>query len=82
MALHFNLGNVLHELEITKNALAVEAKVRPATVATYAKGDVSRIEVDTLINLLDAINRIAAGRGIKKKYGIEDIVTYVYQGAK
>jgi hypothetical protein len=80
MALHFKLGNVLDELEITKNALAVEAKVRPATVATYVNGDVSRIEVETLTNMLDAINRFAIEKG--KTYGIEDIIAYEYEGAK
>ena len=82
MALYFKLGSVLDELGITKNALAVEAKVRPATITTYANGDVSRIEIDTLINMLDAMNRMAAERGLKKKYGIQDIVTYEYQDAK
>jgi DNA-binding Xre family transcriptional regulator len=82
MALYYKLGNVLGELEITKNALAVEAKVRPATVATYVNGDVGRIEIDTLTNILDALNRFAIEKGIQRRYGIEDIISYEYKGAK
>ncbi len=82
MALHFKLGDVLKELDITKNALAVESKVRPATVATYVNGDVNSIEIETLTNMLDALNRIAIEIGNKRRYGIEDIVSYEYEGAK
>jgi DNA-binding Xre family transcriptional regulator len=82
MALYYKLGNVLGELEITKNALAVEAKVRPATVTTYVNGDVGRIEIDTLTNMLDAINRMAIEKGITRRYGLEDIISYEYKGAE
>ncbi|MBT2653903.1 helix-turn-helix domain-containing protein [Bacillus sp. ISL-18] len=86
MALNFKLGDVLKELDITKNALAVESKVRPATVATYVNNDVSRIEVETLTNILDALNRFEIEKAEKdnrspKRYGIEDIISYEYEGA-
>ncbi|NWQ40375.1 helix-turn-helix domain-containing protein [Bacillus sp. EB106-08-02-XG196] len=79
MTLEFKLGDVLEELEISMNALAVEGKIRPATVSSYVKGDVSRIEVDTLISILDTINRLAIEKRLKHRYGIEDIISYEYK---
>jgi predicted transcriptional regulator len=79
MALDFKLGDVLEELEVSMNALAVEGKIRPATVSSYVKGDVSRIEVDTLISILDTINRLAKEKGLRRRYGIEDVISYEYK---
>jgi predicted transcriptional regulator len=77
--LNYKLGDVLKELEISMNALAVEGKIRPATVSTYVKGDVSRIEVETLTSILDTINRLAIEKGVGKSYGIEDVISYEYK---
>jgi DNA-binding Xre family transcriptional regulator len=82
MSLTFNLGKILAELEITKNALAVEGKIRPATLAKYEKGEVDRIEVATLTGILDTANRMAVQNGDAPKYGIEDLITYRYEGAE
>jgi DNA-binding Xre family transcriptional regulator len=82
MTIHFNLAKVLDELEITKNALAVEAKIRPATVASFVNGEVSRIEIPTLISMLDALNRFAIEKGTERRYNIEDLITYEFKGAE
>jgi DNA-binding Xre family transcriptional regulator len=82
MTIHFNLAKVLDELVITKNALAVEAKIRPATVASFVNGEVSRIEIPTLISMLDAINRFAIEKGTERRYNIEDLITYEFKGAE
>jgi DNA-binding Xre family transcriptional regulator len=82
MTIHFNLAKVLDELEITKNALAVEAKIRPATVASFVNGEVSRIEIPTLISMLDALNRFAIEKGTERRYNIEDLITYEFIGAE
>jgi predicted transcriptional regulator len=79
MTLEFNLGDVLEELEISMNALAVEGKIRPATVSSYVKGDVSRIEVETLVSILETINRLAEDKGLRHSYGIEDVISYKYK---
>ncbi|MBY0144269.1 XRE family transcriptional regulator [Neobacillus niacini] len=79
MTLEFKLGDVLEELEISMNALAVEGKIRPATVSSYVKGDVSRIEVETLVSILDTVNRLAEEKGLKHSYSIEDVVSYEYK---
>jgi DNA-binding Xre family transcriptional regulator len=82
MTIHFNLAKVLDELVITKNALAVEAKIRPATVASFVNGEVSRIEIPTLISMLDALNRFAIEKGTERRYNIEDLITYEFKGAE
>jgi DNA-binding Xre family transcriptional regulator len=82
MALTFNLGKILAELDMTKNALAVEGKIRPATLSKYEKGEVDRIEVATLTGILDTANRLAVQKGEAPKYGIEDLITYRYEDAE
>jgi DNA-binding Xre family transcriptional regulator len=81
MAITFKLGDILEELAISKNALAVEGKIRPATVAKYETGDMGRIEIETLVGMLDTLNRMAAEKGLNKTYSIEDLIEYKYDGA-
>lgn len=82
MTLEFKLGVILEELGISKNALAVEGKIRPATVAKYEKGDMGRIEIETLVGILDTLNRIASEKGNDKTYSLEDLIEYKYEGAE
>ncbi|WP_248928992.1 helix-turn-helix domain-containing protein [Paenibacillus hamazuiensis] len=72
----FNLGKTLDELGISRNKLAVESKTRPATVLDLVSGDTKRIEIDTLVNLLDALNEIARGRGFTRQITVSDIIEY------
>ncbi|WP_231579101.1 helix-turn-helix domain-containing protein [Rossellomorea marisflavi] len=82
MGIEFKLGGILEELKLSKNALAVEGKIRPATVAKYETGDMGRIEIDTLVSILDTLNRMAAEKGVDKTYSLEDLIEYKYEGAK
>ncbi|WP_373230389.1 helix-turn-helix domain-containing protein [Cohnella sp.] len=77
MRIRFNLGKTLDELGITRNKIAVESKTRPATVLDLVSGDTKRIEIDTLINLLDALNTEARARGITRTVKIDDIIEYI-----
>lgn len=71
------LQKTLDELGITRNKLAVEAKIRPATLHSLVKGDTTLIRFDTLCEILDTINNIADKKGIDKEYGIDDVIKYV-----
>jgi DNA-binding Xre family transcriptional regulator len=94
MGLEFKLGEILEDMGIAKNKLAVEGKIRPATVAKYVDGEMGRIEVDTLVTILDTLNDLApiiekeSKEDSKKKpytakqYSLEDIIEYKYNGAK
>lgn len=70
------LGKTLEELEITKNALAVEAKVRPATVGDLVSGNARSIQFDTLTAILNALNRKSFEKGKVKRYGILDVIDF------
>ncbi|GGH85120.1 hypothetical protein JOD43_003917 [Pullulanibacillus pueri] len=71
----FTLGETIEKMgdNITKNKIAVESKVRPATIASLVNGDARRIELDTLINILDALNNLNDGN---EKIGIHNIIDY------
>lgn len=72
------LQNTLDELGITRNKLAVEAKVRPATLHSLVKEQASQIKFETLTSILNTLNDIAFENGINKRYTITDIFDYEY----
>ncbi|MGG2065443.1 helix-turn-helix domain-containing protein [Bacillus sp. S14(2024)] len=76
----FTLGKTLDELGITKNKLAVEAKIRPNTISSLVNGDANSIRIDTLQAVLDTLNILAAEKGFDKVYGIKDVVKYEKDG--
>lgn len=73
------LQNTLDELGITRNKLAVEAKIRPATLHSLVKGHASQIKFDTLSSILNALNDMALVKGADKIYTITDIIDYEYK---
>ncbi|KFN01807.1 XRE family transcriptional regulator [Bacillus clarus] len=72
----FTLGQTLNELGITKNKLAVEAKIRHNTISDLVNGDASSIRMDTLQSIIDTLNVFATENGIDKVYGIKDVVKH------
>lgn len=72
----FVLEDALKELGITKNKLSVESKVRSNTVIDYANGSVSRMDLTTLNDLLNTMNRIAKEKGLEHQFDITDIIRY------
>lgn len=75
--IQFNLGRTLDEIGITRNKLAVESKTRPATILDLVSGETKRLEIETLINLLDALNAEARTRGITRMISVSDIIEYI-----
>ncbi|MED1663247.1 helix-turn-helix domain-containing protein [Brevibacillus laterosporus] len=71
----FTLEETLDRLKITRNRLAVEAKIRPNTISDLAIGKTKRLEFATLISILDELNRVAKERG-ERAVTIEDIIAY------
>ncbi|TKH45680.1 XRE family transcriptional regulator [Paenibacillus terrae] len=74
---HFKLGDILEELDITRNRLAVEAKIRPATVIDMVNGKTKRLELETLVHMLDALNKFARQRRFTRTITLADIVEYI-----
>lgn len=80
--IRFTLGNTLELLGITRNKLAVESKTRPATVLDLVSGDTKRIEMETLVSLLDTLNEIAREQGLVREITITDVFEYIPPGGK
>lgn len=77
MALQFNLNKALDELGVTAHYIAVETKNRPASVLSLAKGEMKRLDLEMLDNILDELNMVAIEKGINREYTIEDVISYV-----
>ncbi|MEI2284422.1 XRE family transcriptional regulator [Paenibacillus polysaccharolyticus] len=73
----FNLNNVLRELGTTRNRIAVESKTRPATILDLASGESRTIKLETMVEILNAVNRIAEENGIDRRYGIDALIEYI-----
>jgi len=73
-----NLDSILAELNISKNKLAVEAKLRPNLITEMSEGKTKAIKLETLQRLLDTINTIAEDVYGKdsKVYGVSDLIKY------
>lgn len=76
MEIKFKLGETLKELEISNNKLAVEAKIRPGTIGDLVSGKSKSINFDTLVTIINTLNRISFEKGNIKKYGITDVIEY------
>ncbi|MCI1763628.1 helix-turn-helix domain-containing protein [Heyndrickxia oleronia] len=73
------LDKILDELNITKNKLAVEAKLRPNLITELTEGKSKAIKFETLIKILDTINSIAIIKNIGKTYRVEDLIYYEFE---
>lgn len=82
MPIVFTLKKTLNELGITKNKLAVESKIRPATIADIVNGKSKRIELDTLLNILDTLNQFAKEKGIDQEIKVEDVFIYTKKSSQ
>lgn len=71
------LPQTLKELGgMTRNALAVEAKVRPASINDIYSGKTRSVNFETMADILDALNRSAFEQGVSKQHTVEDIFKY------
>jgi DNA-binding Xre family transcriptional regulator len=78
-----NLGKTLKELDdTTRNALAVEAKIRPATINELAKGEAKQINFKTLSAIIETLNRMSKEKEIAKKYNVNDVFEYQNEDKK
>jgi plasmid maintenance system antidote protein VapI len=74
--IEFKLEQVLKEIDLNMNKLAVLANVRPNTVNDLVNGKTKRIELETLDRLLYAINQSSLMRNIGKYYQIQDLIQF------
>ncbi|PGS55108.1 XRE family transcriptional regulator [Bacillus sp. AFS041924] len=81
MRFNFKLAGILEDLEQTKNSIAVESKVRPATIHDLVEGNTKRIELPTIERVLDTINKVAKEKGKNKTYTLDDLIEYTKEDA-
>lgn len=68
------LNNTINKYEgLTRNAVAVEARVRPATVNDLCSGVSKAVKFDTLKRIVDALNTLTGER-----HTIEDVIIIEY----
>ena len=77
MTIVFNLDKALKELDVSYYRLGVEAKTRPASIGTLAKGEMRRIDIAMLDRILNELNRVAKEKKIERLYTIEDVIKYI-----
>lgn len=77
--IEITLDKVLTKLDITKNKLAVEAKLRPNLISEMTEGKTKAIKLETLLKILDTLNEISSEQG-KGFIDISDLLIYSIDG--
>lgn len=67
------LDHTLKKLNLSRYEVALEGRVRPATINDLANGNSKSIKFETAAKIIEGIERIS-GKRIK----IEDILTVIY----
>ena len=70
--IRFVLDKTLREIGITPHKLSLESKIRSNTIYSMIHNETKRIEIETLISLLDTLNSLA-----NKKISVSDIFIYI-----
>lgn len=68
------LEHTLKEAGLSRNAVAVEGKIRPATISELINGKSKLISFDTLQRIVTAINTLTGER-----HTIDDVITIEYE---
>lgn len=67
------LNETLEDSSLTRNAVAVEGKIRPATISELCNGKSKAISFDTLVRIVDALNTLSGD-----KHTINDVIEITY----
>lgn len=73
MNIKITLDETLKAADISRNKLAVEGKIRPATISELCNGKSKSITFDTLTKIVTTLNELTGN-----KYAITDIITIEY----
>ncbi|MCP1137384.1 helix-turn-helix transcriptional regulator [Paenibacillus polysaccharolyticus] len=71
MSIKIVLGHTLDTANITKNALAREAKVRPNLIYDLCEGKTKRLDLDTLNNIINTLRSMTGN-----DYSLTDVLVY------
>ena len=70
------LDKTLQDAGITRNAIAVEGKIRPATISELCNSKSKAISFETLKRIVNALNTLDKDG---KQYGIDDVMIVEYE---
>ncbi|GAA0427258.1 helix-turn-helix transcriptional regulator [Virgibacillus salarius] len=59
---------------LTRNKIAVQGRIRPATISELCNGKSKSISFETLTKIIDALNELTGNQ-----YGMEDVLTIEYE---
>lgn len=72
MSIKLKLNETLKNNDITKNALAREAKVRPNLIYDLCEGKTKRIDLGTASTIIDTLIRMT-----NRPFDLSDIMVYI-----
>ncbi|WP_432352737.1 helix-turn-helix domain-containing protein [Sporosarcina sp. A2] len=70
------LEQTIKAAKTSRNGIAVEGKIRPATINELCKGESKAISFETLRKIVDALNTLDTSG---KQHTIEDVMTIEYK---
>lgn len=73
MNIRITLDETLEAAGISRNKIAVEGKIRPATISDLCNGKSKSITFETLTKIVTTLNELTG-----KQYEVTDVVTIEY----
>lgn len=75
--IRFTLSRTLEQLGISAYRLSVVSRVRNNTIYNMIENKTQRIHIQTLTDIINALNAIAKEKGIQKRFDINDVLEYI-----
>lgn len=77
MSIHIKLGETIDAANVSRNALAREAKVRPNLIYDLCDGKTKRVDLNTLSIIIDTLRAMTG-----KDYRLMDVMEYIPEDNK
>lgn len=73
------LNETIKEMDdLTRNKIAVQGRIRPATISELCNGKSKSISFETLTQIIQAMNEINHMNGGKRRFTLQDVITIEY----
>ncbi|PJN64554.1 hypothetical protein PAEAM_06400 [Paenibacillus sp. GM1FR] len=77
MSIQIKLGETIDAANVSRNALAREAKVRPNLIYDLCDGKTKRVDLNTLSIIIDTLRAMTG-----KDYSLMDVMEYIPEDNK
>lgn len=74
-----SIDEPLKKLHLSRNKLAVEAKIRPGVLQEMSDGKTKAVKLDTLMKILDALNILAIKNQSEFRFNVNDLIDYEFK---